>query len=80
LDNSTDIHLFDADISGFVLHWDLEDLVKALGNRTVLWTDPANWTGQVLSLGPAFQYRYVLGDNNDLQYAQDMEWAEEFMR
>lgn len=80
LNNSTDIHLFDADISGFVLHWDLEDLVKVMGSRTVLWTDPANWTGQVLSLGPDYRYRYVLGDNNDLEHAQDIEWAEEFMK
>jgi len=80
LDNSTNLNLFDADISGFVLHWDLEDLVKAMGSRTVLWTDPANWTGQVLSLGPAYQYRYVLGDNNDLEYAQDIEWAKELMQ
>ena len=64
----------------FLLHWDLDDLVKAMGSRTVLWSDPSNWTGQVLSLGPTYQYRYVLGDNNDLQYAQDNDWANALMR
>ena len=23
---------------------------------------------------------YVLGDNNDLEYAQDIDWAKEFMQ
>ena len=51
-------NLFDAMIPGFLLHWDLEDLVHAMGTRRVLWTDPANWMGQIVVPGPGFDYRY----------------------
>ncbi|HET6217726.1 MAG TPA: acetylxylan esterase, partial [Acidobacteriaceae bacterium] len=43
LDNSIAADLWDAAIPGFVLHWDLDDLVKAMGSRRVLWTDPTSW-------------------------------------
>ena len=46
LENSMNTDLFDAVIPGFALHWDLDDLMKAMGNRPVLWTDPANWMGR----------------------------------
>ncbi len=72
--------LFDAVIPGFALHWDLEDLSKAMGNRPVLWTDPVNWMHRVVALGPPFQYRYVLGDTTDLADAQDNEYIEEFLK
>ena len=45
LDNSMNTDLFDAVIPGFALHWDLEDLTKAMGNRPVLWTDPSQLDG-----------------------------------
>ncbi len=51
--------LFDVMIPGFALHWDIKDLVNALGNRSVLWTDPTNWMNQVVRPGPAYRYRYV---------------------
>lgn len=51
-------NLFDATIPGFLLHWDLQDLTRALGKRPVLWTDPANWMGQIVPLGDGFRYRY----------------------
>jgi hypothetical protein len=51
-------NLFDAMIPGFLLHWDLEDLVRAMGARRVLWTDPANWMGQTVARGASFRYRY----------------------
>jgi hypothetical protein len=54
-------NLFDAVIPGFALHWDLDDLVKAMGNRPVLWTDPANWMGEAVFPGPSFRYRYIEG-------------------
>ena len=54
--------LSDAVIPGFLLHWDLEDLTKAMGDRPVLWTDPTNWMGRVVALGARYRYRYVLGD------------------
>jgi dienelactone hydrolase len=43
LDNSIAADLWDAVIPRFVLHWDLDDLVKAMGSRRVLWTDPTSW-------------------------------------
>ena len=73
-------NLFDAVIPGFVLHWDLEDLAKAMGDRTVLWTDPANWMGRVVTAGPRFQYRYVLGDLTDRSDEQDNEYLRQLMQ
>ena len=55
--------LFDAMIPKFALHWDFDDLVKAMGERRVLWTDPANWMNQVVPRGPAYRYRYVREDD-----------------
>jgi dienelactone hydrolase len=52
-------HLFDALIPSFVLHWDLQDLVGAIGDRRVLWTDPTNWMNRVVPLGAPYRYRYV---------------------
>ena len=80
LGNSLNTDLFDAVISGFALHWDLDDLVKAMGNRPVLWTDPTNWMSRTVYSGPAFRYRYVIGDTTDLHDAQDNEYLEEFLR
>jgi dienelactone hydrolase len=72
--------LFEAVIPGFALHWDLEDLVKAMGSRPVLWTDPANWMRKVVPLGPPFRFRYVLGDTTELASEQDTRFLEEFLR
>jgi len=58
-------HLFDAVIPGFALHWDLEDLVSAMGSRPVMWTDPANWMGEAVFPGPPFKYRYIEGQKED---------------
>ena len=52
LENAMNTDLFDAVIPGFALHWDLADLTKAMGNRPVLWTDPTNWMGRPVPLGP----------------------------
>jgi hypothetical protein len=72
--------LSDAVIPGFALHWDLEDLRKAMADRPVLWTDPTNWMNRVVAAGPRFQYRYVLGDLTDMSEAQDDAYAEELMK
>lgn len=80
LDHSMDADLWDAVIPGFALHWDLNDLVKAMGKRQVLWTDPANWLRQVVALGPPYEYRYVLGDTTDLANAQDEAYIQELLR
>src|SRR5437667_787777 len=52
-------HLFDAMIPRFALHWDFQDLVDAIGDRRVLWTDPTNWMNRVVPLGAPYRYRYV---------------------
>jgi len=80
LENSMNTDLFDAVIPGFVLHWDIEDLTKAMGGRPLLWTDPTNWMGRPVFLGPSFKYRYVLGDTTDLYDEQDNAYIEDFLR
>jgi len=80
LEHSMNTDLFDAVIPGFVLRWDLDDLVKAMGDRKVLWTDPANWMGRPVAVGPAFRYRYVLGDETDLHDDQDNAFLNEFLQ
>ena len=62
-------HLFDVLIPGFALHWDFHDLVEALGTRRVFWTDPANWTNQVVFPGGPYRYRYV-GESEDSLLAE----------
>ena len=80
LENSMNTDLFEAVIPGFVLRWDLDDLVKAMGNRPVMWTDPTSWMRRVVALGPPFQYRYVLGDATDFSDAQDEAYVDELLR
>ncbi len=80
LEHSMNSDLFDAVIPGFALHWDLDDLTKAMGNRPVLWTDPTNWMGHPVPAGPAFRYRYVIGDTTDLHDEQDNAYIQEFLR
>ena len=80
LQNSMNTELFDAVIPGFALHWDLDDLRKAMGDRKVLWTDPANWMERTAALSGPFQYRYILGDTTDLSNAQDKAYIEELIR
>jgi cephalosporin-C deacetylase-like acetyl esterase len=58
MDGSIHTNLFDAMVPGFLLHWDLADLVKAMGARPVLWTDPANWMNRIVPLGAGFRYRF----------------------
>jgi hypothetical protein len=49
--------LHDAVIPGFALHWDLEDLVKAIAPRPVLWSDPTDWMQKVVPHLSGFLYR-----------------------
>ncbi len=53
------LNLFDAMIPGFALHWDLQDLVSAMGPRPVQWTDPTNWMDEAVFPGPSYRHRYV---------------------
>jgi len=80
LENTLNTNLFDAVIPGFALHWDIEDLTKAMGNRPVLWTDPANWMNRIVALRGPYQYRYVLGDTTELADAQDNAYIDEFLK
>lgn len=80
LNRPMNLGLYDAVIPGFALHWDLDDLTKAMGSRPVLWTDPKNWLGKDVSLGPAYRYRYVIGDTTDLLDAQDNEIMDDFLK
>lgn len=80
LENAMNTDLFDAVIPGFALHWDLDDLTKSMGNRSVLWTDPTNWMGRPVPLGAPYQYRYVLGDNTDLKDDQDDAFIAKLLR
>jgi dienelactone hydrolase len=80
LENSMNTDLFDAVIPGFALHWDLDDLRKAMAERPILWTDPANWMGHPVALGPAFRYRTVLGDTTDLRDEQDNAFIHDFIQ
>jgi hypothetical protein len=80
LENSINMHLYDAAISGFVLHWDVEDLEKAMGNHAVIWSDPMDWKGQIAYVGDQTQYRFVLGDNNDIRDELDQPFIDEFLK
>jgi cephalosporin-C deacetylase-like acetyl esterase len=80
LENTLNTDLFDAVIPGFALHWDLDDLTKAMGNRPVMWTDPANWMNRIVALRGPYQYRYILGDTTDLADAQDDAYIDEFLQ
>jgi dienelactone hydrolase len=80
LDHSMAADLWDAVIPGFALHWDLNDLVRAMGKRQVMWTDPTNWLRRVVDLGGGYQYRYVIGDTTDLANAQDEAYIQELLR
>jgi len=80
LENTLNTDLFDAVIPGFALHWDLDDLTKAMENRPVMWTDPANWMNRIVDLRGPYQYRYILGDTTDLADAQDDAYIDQFLK
>ena len=81
LEKPVAMDLMDVVIPGFVLHWDLDDLTKAMGNRPVLWTDPTNWTDQVVPLNPPFRFRYLIfGIDTDFYDEQANQYIEEFLR
>ena len=67
-------------IPGFALHWDLADLTKAMENRSVMWTDPANWMNRIVPLPSPFLYRYVLGDTTDLSDEQNKGFVDKLIK
>ncbi len=60
--------LHDATMPGFLLHWDLPDMVNAIGPAKILWTDPSSWMGHVLALQGDYHYRYP--DQPDDEFIQ----------
>jgi hypothetical protein len=57
LDSPIHRGLHDAVLPGFVLKWDLSDLVQAIAPRQVIWTDPTDWMRNVVHLAGDFVYR-----------------------
>jgi hypothetical protein len=51
-------NLHDAVVPGFALRWDIPDLAGLMGQRRIFWTDPTDWMGKVVPLGPKYRYRY----------------------
>jgi dienelactone hydrolase len=56
IDSPIHINLHDAVIPGFAVKWDLTDLRDLLRPRVVVWRDPTDWMGNVVSLGDAYKY------------------------
>jgi dienelactone hydrolase len=62
LDAPIHTNLHDAVIPGFALKWDLADLRDLLRPRSVAWTDPTDWMGNVVALDGS--YAYTASDPN----------------
>jgi cephalosporin-C deacetylase-like acetyl esterase len=60
---TTELH--DAVIPGALLDWDLDDLLRSMGTRRVLWTDPSNWMRRPVAVKGAFRYRYLNQSDDD---------------
>ena len=57
LDNPLSRDLHDAVVPGFALRWDLQDLVKAVAPREVIWSDPTDWMQEVQPHLEGYLYR-----------------------
>lgn len=55
-------NLHDAVIPGFALKWDLKDLRELVRPRSVTWSDPTDWMGNVVVLEGS--YTYTASDPN----------------
>ncbi len=56
LDAPIHTNLHDAVIPGFALKWDLADLRDVLRPRSVAWSDPTDWMGNVVALDGSYTY------------------------
>lgn len=56
LDAPIHTNLHDAVIPGFALKWNLADLRDSLRPRSVVWTDPTDWMGNVVALDGSYTY------------------------
>jgi hypothetical protein len=63
-------HLHDVTIPGFALRWDYDDLVKASGSRTVIWSDPSDWMGRVVPRRSGALYRTF--DESDDRFLNEL--------
>ncbi|HZT29984.1 MAG TPA: acetylxylan esterase [Bryobacteraceae bacterium] len=63
-------NLHDAVMPGFALHWDLEDMVKAMAPRRVIWSDPADWLGHVMPGVAGAAYRVM--DEGDARFLGEL--------
>ena len=57
LNQPLNTRLFDALIPGFLLHWDMPDLISLMGRRRVELTDPVDWSGRAVTVGAPFRSR-----------------------
>jgi hypothetical protein len=57
IDSPVHTNVHDAVIPGFASRWDLADLREAIAPRTVVWTDPADWMGNVVKLDGPYIWR-----------------------
>jgi len=69
LDNPLSRDLHDAVLPGFALHWDFQDLVRAIAPRTVIWSDPTDWMHTVAPHLSGYLYR-TLEEPDDRFIAQ----------
>jgi hypothetical protein len=56
IDAPVHTNLHDAVIPGFALRWDLADLRELVRPRSVTWTDPTDWMGNVIALEGGYSY------------------------
>jgi cephalosporin-C deacetylase-like acetyl esterase len=64
LENPIHTDLHDVVVPGFALRWDIQDLAGLMGQRRIFWTDPTDWMGGVVPLGPKYRYRHF-GEQDD---------------
>lgn len=57
LDSPLHRDLHDAIVPGFALHWDLQDLARAIAPREVIWSDPTDWMRSIQPRLAGFLYR-----------------------
>jgi len=57
LDSPLHRDLHDAIVPGFALHWDLQDLARAIAPREVIWSDPTDWMRSTQPRLAGFLYR-----------------------
>ncbi|HXI40372.1 MAG TPA: hypothetical protein VNH83_10350, partial [Bryobacteraceae bacterium] len=70
LDNPLSHDLHDALVPGFALRWDLQDLVKAIAPREVIWSDPTDWMREVQPHLEGYLYR--THDEPDERFVKDL--------